>query len=87
MNYDSPKSLCWSVGTRLRQAIFETELEREVLKEVCVEENWEKGEIKKIDSEGWEKTEEKRNKKKGVVFVRRQKISLPHMYTIAWSKN
>ena len=27
VGYDSLKSLCWSVGTGLRQAIFETELE------------------------------------------------------------
>ena len=86
MNYESPKSLCWSVGTDLRQAIFETKLQREVLKEVCVEENWENREIKKTKGEG-NVAEKKRKKKKGVVLVRRQKISLPHMYTLTRSKN
>ena len=33
-----------------------------------------------------EKKRKKKEKKKGVVLVRRKKISLPHMYTIAWSK-
>ena len=30
---------------------------------------------------------ETKKKKKGVVLVRRQKISLPHMYTLTQSKN
>ena len=52
------------MGTDLRQAIFETKLQREVLKEVCVEENWENREIKKTKGEG-NVAEKKRKKKKG----------------------
>ena len=57
MNYDSPKSLCWSVGTVLRQAIFETELERGIERNL-----WWK--IEKTKGEG--NVAEKKRKKKEI---------------------
>ena len=77
------------MGTGLRQAIFERELEKGIERSL-----WRK--IEKREKQRRQKVKEmwlrkngrkKKLKKRGVVLVRRQKISLPHMYTLIRSKN
>ena len=77
-NCDSQKSLCWSVGTGLsmqyvKHRVRERERGVETWKktkceEVCVEENRDKGEVKKTKGEE-NVAENKMRKKKGVVLV------------------